>query len=72
VGLIVAILVFLPALAHACPACLGSQTTFTSTMKLLGIFILFPFLVGALVLRAIRNAQREMEDPRARTPRNPR
>jgi hypothetical protein len=70
VGLIIAILVFLPALAHACPACLGSQTSFTSTMKLLAIFILFPFVVGGLVLRAIRNAQREMEDPRSR--RNPR
>jgi len=59
VGFLVVVLVLLPELAHACPACVGQQTTWSTTMKLLGIFILFPFVVGALVLRAIRNAQLE-------------
>jgi hypothetical protein len=62
VGLIVFALVLLPELAWACPACLGQQSTWSSTMKLLGIFILFPFAVGGLVLRAIRNAQRELDE----------
>jgi hypothetical protein len=61
VGIVVAFLVLLPSLAHACPACVGQQTSWTSTIKLLGIFILFPFAVGGLVLRAIRNAQRELD-----------
>jgi hypothetical protein len=63
VGLIVIALVLLPELAYACPNCLGGQSSWSSTMKLLGIFILFPFLVGGLVLRAVRNAQRDPLDP---------
>jgi hypothetical protein len=68
VGLIVVVLVLLPELAHACPACVGQQSSWSTTMKLLGIFILFPFAVGGLVLRAIRNAQRELDErpPRRR------
>jgi hypothetical protein len=69
VGLIVLALVLLPELAYACPACLGSQSSFNGTLKLLGVFILFPFLVGGLVLRAVRNAQRDQEDPPKRNSR---
>jgi hypothetical protein len=52
--LVAALLVLLPSLANACPACLGQQDSFNLTLKILGVFILFPFLVVALVLRAIR------------------
>jgi hypothetical protein len=63
---IVFALVFLPEWAWACPACLGQQSGWNTTLKLLGIMILFPFAVAVLVLRAIRNAQRELDDSRRR------
>lgn len=57
--LIALLLVLLPEVAMACPACLGSQTSFTSSLKALGVMILFPFAVVYLVIRAIRGANRD-------------
>ncbi len=56
-------LLLVPSVAAACPACLGQQSTFTTTLKLLGVMILFPFPVVYLVIRAIRKASRELEEP---------
>jgi len=60
--LVAALLVGMPAIAAACPACVGQQASLSTTLKLLGVFILFPFFVVALVLKAIRQAQRESRD----------
>ena len=61
-ALVALALLLLPSVAAACPACLGQQSSFTTTLKLIGLFILFPFLVAALVLREIRKAQRDQDD----------
>ena len=57
--LLVLILMALPALANACPACVGQQDRWSFAIKALGVMILFPFLVTWLVIRAIRNANKE-------------
>lgn len=59
--LLIALMVLAPSLAAACPACVGQQSSLSTTLKLLGVFILFPFFVVALVLKAIRQAQRERD-----------
>ena len=58
-NLLTLVLVLLPTVAMACPACLGSQTKLTSSLKALGVMILSPFGVVYLVVRAIRNANRD-------------
>jgi hypothetical protein len=60
-SLLVLVLVLLPAVAAACPACVGQQSTFSTTLKILGVMILFPFGVVYLVIRAIRNASKDVE-----------
>jgi hypothetical protein len=57
--LLVFALCALPALAHACPACVGQQDRWNFALKALGVMILFPFLVAFLVIRAIRRAHRD-------------
>jgi hypothetical protein len=47
--------------AYACPACVGQQKTLSPTLKLVGLFILFPYLVVTLVLRSIRKAVRDVD-----------
>jgi hypothetical protein len=58
-ALLVLFLCALPALAHACPACVGQQDRWSFALKALGVMILFPFLVAYLVIRAIRRAHRD-------------
>jgi hypothetical protein len=58
--LLVALLVLAPSLAAACPACLGNQRN-TDVLRLIGLLMLVPFGVFALVLRAVRRAAREDE-----------
>jgi len=41
-----------------CPNCLGQNRSLTPTLELLGAFLLVPFVVGFVVLRAIRRAIR--------------
>lgn len=41
-----------------CPNCLGQNRSLSPTLELLGAFLLVPFVVGFLVLRAIRRAIR--------------
>jgi hypothetical protein len=57
-GLAVALLVGAPSLAAACPACLGNPRT-NSVLPLLGLFMLLPFGVVAVVVRAVRRAERD-------------
>ena len=57
--LIVLVLLLLPALAHACPACLGQPRGLSPTLKLVGLLLLVPFAVVAIVIRAIRSAPRD-------------
>jgi hypothetical protein len=62
--LLVVALVLLPEVAFACPACLGQQSSWTTGLKLLGLMILVPYPIAMLVVRAIRNAQRELSEER--------
>ena len=43
-------------LALACPGCLSGQDKLSLVMKLVGVFMLVPFLLVGLVVRAIRRA----------------
>lgn len=54
-----AILIALPSVASACPACMGSQKSWSTSLKLVGILILTPFFVFAIVVYAIRRATAE-------------
>ncbi len=56
------LVLMVPAVAWACPACVGQQDRFSFALKALGLMILFPFMVAWLVIRAIRNASRDDED----------
>jgi prolipoprotein diacylglyceryltransferase len=51
-------LVLAPAVAAACPNCVGQQRN-TGILKLVGAFMLVPFIVVYSVVRVIRRAQRE-------------
>ena len=55
-ALCAALLMLLPAVAAACPACLGNSRNL-SVLKLLGVLILTPFVVFGLVYRAVKRAQ---------------
>lgn len=55
-ALVCAILIALPSVASACPACVGSQKSWSTSLKLVGILILTPFFVFAVVVYAIRRA----------------
>jgi hypothetical protein len=57
--LLTLVLCLLPALAHACPACLGQPRGLTPTLKLVGVLMLVPFLVVLVVLRVIRATPRD-------------
>lgn len=41
-----------------CPNCLGLNRSLTPTLEVLGAFLLVPFVVALVVLRAIRRALR--------------
>jgi hypothetical protein len=56
------LVLMVPAMAWACPACVGQNERFSFAMKALGIMILFPFLVAWFVIRAIRKASRDDQD----------
>jgi hypothetical protein len=45
-----------PALAWACPACVGAGRRNAMFLKVGSLFVLVPFLVVALVLYALRHA----------------
>jgi hypothetical protein len=53
------LLVLIPSVAAACPACIGVQDSFTTRMMALGVMILFPFAIAFFVIRSIRKALRE-------------
>ncbi len=54
-------LVLLPAQAFAlCPNCLGQTRTLTPTLRLLGAFLLVPFVVAYVAARLIRRACRPL------------
>ena len=57
-SLLVALMVLMPSLAAACPACLGNPRG-KNVLPLLGLFMLIPFGVFAVVVRAVRRAQRD-------------
>lgn len=48
----------LPSVAAACPACIG-QAPKVSSLRLVGAFMLVPFVVFGIVLTVIRNANRD-------------
>lgn len=53
------LLTSLPARAFAlCPNCLGQTRSLTPTLRLLGAFMLIPFLVAYVAARLIRRACR--------------
>jgi hypothetical protein len=47
-----------PALAWACPACAGTETTNATFLKVGSLFVLLPFAIVGLVLYVLRNAPR--------------
>ena len=58
--ILIALLVAAPGLAAACPNCVG-QNKNTDVLKVVGAFMLIPFAVFYVVLRAVRRAQRETD-----------
>ena len=46
-----------PSLAAACPACMGQEARLSDVLKVVGAFMLVPFLVAGTVLWTIRAAQ---------------
>lgn len=57
------LLSLVPARAFAlCPNCLGQTRTLTPTLRLLGAFLLVPFLVAYVAARLIRRACRPRND----------
>jgi len=54
-------IVSLPAQAFAlCPNCLGQTGTLTPTLRLLGAFLLIPFVLAYVAARLIRRACRRL------------
>ena len=54
----IAFLILLPQVAAACPNCVGGSNRNTTILKLVGAFMLVPFAVCYVVIRAIRRAER--------------
>jgi hypothetical protein len=55
-ALVAALLIALPQVASACPACLGNPRNM-SVLKLVGVLILTPFAVFGTVLWAVRRVE---------------
>jgi hypothetical protein len=55
-AVVAALLIALPQLASACPACLGNPRNM-SVLKLVGVLILTPFAVFGTVLWAVRRIE---------------
>jgi hypothetical protein len=56
-NLVLALLVLLPSLAAACPNCVGQSDRNTTVLKIIGAFMLVPFVIFYVVVRVIRRAQ---------------
>ncbi len=54
---VAAVLLFAPAIASACPNCVGASDRNTTILKIVGAFMLVPFAVFYGVVRVIRRAQ---------------
>jgi hypothetical protein len=54
-----ALVLLAPGLAEACPNCIGNSR-FEVVLRMVGVFMLLPFVLFALVVRAIRRAQSEV------------
>jgi hypothetical protein len=59
-SIVLALLMLLPSLAAACPNCIGSQDNSSTILKVVGAFMLVPFVVFYVVLRIIRRAERDL------------
>ena len=55
-SLVLALLILLPSLAAACPNCVGQDRNNT-VLKLIGVFMLTPFVVFYVIWRVIKSAQ---------------
>jgi hypothetical protein len=60
--LVALVLLLLPGIAEACPACVGQDRN-TTILKVVGAFMLVPFGIFFLVLRTIRGALAEPKSP---------
>jgi hypothetical protein len=58
--LLVAALMLLPQVAAACPNCVGNSDRNTTILKLVGAFMLVPFIICYVVIRIIRRAERDI------------
>ena len=56
-SIVLALLVLLPSLAAACPNCVGQSDRNTNVLKLIGVFMLTPFVVFYVIWRVIKSAQ---------------
>ena len=52
-------LMLLPAVAAACPACVGQDDRNRNVLVIIGSFMLVPFAVFYVVLRAVRRSLRD-------------
>ena len=65
----VAASLFATRVAIACPACIGQKSSMPNSLKVVGVFLLVPFIVAAVVLFAIRaiNAETAAQSENYRT-----
>ncbi len=47
--------------AALCPNCLAQSQSFPPTLRLVGAFLLLPFLIALIAIRKIRRLQRQSE-----------
>ena len=53
------LILLLPRLAEACPACSGKEPGGPARVVALGVMILLPFVIAFFVIRALRSAAKE-------------
>ena len=56
-------LLLAPGIAAACPACTGQNDRLSDTLKLVGCFMLVPFVVAGVVIKVIRTLSRDDQTP---------
>ena len=59
VALACGLVLLVPRLAEACPACSGKEPGGTARIAALGAMILLPFLIAFVVVRALRSSAAE-------------
>jgi hypothetical protein len=53
------LVLLLPRIADACPVCANKEPGGTARIAALGVMILLPFAIGFVVVKVLRNADKE-------------